>query len=231
MPEATHRETSGISVDADHLGVELDVNPELARAPHEQTDEIWIEALEGPCAPVQDGDLRPGARGDVSELERDVPAADEHDAGRHPVDVQEVFACRQPIGPGELQWRRHGAGGDQHAPADQAIVADGERGRVNEARPPVKLLDADLCPRLLGTLGRRVDERPLEAHERGPVDRQRAGHFRDPPPHHPGLRETLFRSQENIADHSKRNTVQLVLSRTEKPGARPHLGFQSRRKQ
>jgi len=28
MPEATHRETSGISVDADHLGVELDVNVE-----------------------------------------------------------------------------------------------------------------------------------------------------------------------------------------------------------
>ena len=106
-------------------------------------------------------------------------------------------ACRQPIGPGELQRRRDGAGGDQHAAPDQAIVADGEGGRVDEARAPVKLLDADLCRRLLGTLRRRVDQRPLEAHEGGPVDRQRAGRHADVA-HVPHVMDRLGRPHQDL---------------------------------
>jgi hypothetical protein len=85
------------------------------------------------------------------------PPPNEDDAGRHPVEVQEIFALRQPVGPGELQRPRHRAGSDQHAAADQAVIADGERGGVDEARAPMNLLDADLRPRLLGALRRRVD--------------------------------------------------------------------------
>src|SRR5207237_4688546 len=82
LPRAND-DARGALVDGEHLGVELHAHPELARAPHEESYEVRVEALQRPWAAMHDRHVRAGARGHVRELERDVAAADEDDAAGH----------------------------------------------------------------------------------------------------------------------------------------------------
>ena len=67
--------------DAENIDTELDRDAELPRALHEEFDEVRVEALEGPGAAVEDGHPRAGPGSDVGELEGDVAASHESEAG------------------------------------------------------------------------------------------------------------------------------------------------------
>src|SRR5206468_2146494 len=75
-----HHEPLGVHRDAADLGVQLDADPDVSRALHEHVDQVRVEGFQWTAAAMDDRDARAGARGDVSELERDVATADE----RHP---------------------------------------------------------------------------------------------------------------------------------------------------
>src|SRR5947208_1077885 len=67
-----HDEAVGGGIDGGHLGADLERDAELATALHEQRDEVGIEGLQRPGAPMHDGDPSAGVGGDVRELEGDV---------------------------------------------------------------------------------------------------------------------------------------------------------------
>jgi hypothetical protein len=119
---------------------------------------------------MKDRDTRPRPGGDVGELERNVAAAHEDDVGRKVLEIEELIAGGQPFGTGKFQGHRRGAGSDEHATTDQAVVADGQRGGAHEPGAAVKLLDPDPGPGLLGPLRRLVDHGMLEPHELRPVE-------------------------------------------------------------
>ena len=61
--------------------------------PYQLADKVLIELREG-GAPPQYHHLRAHSARDVSELERDVAGADEHDVARHCLELEKLCACR-----------------------------------------------------------------------------------------------------------------------------------------
>ncbi len=170
-----HHQAAVASLDARDLRGQLDPDAQRPGLRDQQVHQVRIERLQGPIAAVEDGDLRPGPRGDVGELEGDVAAAHEHQPRRQRVQLEELLARRQQLGPGERQGPRHGAGGDQHALAGEALLADREGRRSDEAGAAVEHLHPGPRPGLLGPRGHRIGRRAIEAHERRPVDREPVG--------------------------------------------------------
>src|SRR5262249_878484 len=124
---------------------------------------------------MEDRHLGAGAGRHVCELERDVAAASEEHTRGHAIQVQEAIAGDEPLGTREAQGPRHGAGADDEMAARQAVVADGERGRPYEPGQPMEPFHPHLRPALVGAGGGPPDHGALEAHELGPVDRERPG--------------------------------------------------------
>src|SRR2546422_1711797 len=119
-----HLETAFNAVDLLHLGLKHNVNTESSAMLHKPLDQIRIKAVKRAGAAVQDNDLSTGARGNVSELERDVAAADKNDPCRQVGELQKLIARYQVFGAGDRQGRRPRAGRHHDVPGLQHIVAD-----------------------------------------------------------------------------------------------------------
>src|SRR5262249_61247161 len=114
-------EPNSVPRDACALGVQLDADPDVPRTLDQHVHEIRIERFQWSPFAMDDRDARPRARGDVSELERDVATADERDPSRQGVEAQELLARREPLGAGKLQGGGHRPGGDEEAAADAPV--------------------------------------------------------------------------------------------------------------
>ncbi|HPQ17549.1 MAG TPA: class I SAM-dependent methyltransferase, partial [Bryobacteraceae bacterium] len=92
--------------------------------------------------PLLEANLRPGARGNVGELECDVAAAGEHDPLRQLFQFQKLIAAREMLLSGDIQRRGPGAGGDDDMPGLEDVIVNLDGIAADEARPPVQRLNA-----------------------------------------------------------------------------------------
>src|SRR5713101_3262739 len=84
-------------VERSNFGSELHANRKGAAARHETLDKIGVKFSERPLVTMQDRDLRPRARGDMRKLERDEPAADEHERRRQCGQLEKLIARAQVL--------------------------------------------------------------------------------------------------------------------------------------
>jgi hypothetical protein len=165
-------------------GVRMKGHADVPRPLDQRRDQVRIERRERPLAPFEDHDPGIGARGDVRELERDVAAADQQHALRQAVEVEELIAGHDVLGAGQgkRHWPRPGR--DHDVARAQALIADRDRGRVDEACGALERGDAGLGEGLLAIGRHRVGEAALERHQTRPVDRE-AGIVDPPGAHQP----------------------------------------------
>src|SRR5258706_5377140 len=153
---------------------EAHVDADAARFLHQPSDEIGIERLEHALTALQDGDLSPRARREVRELGGDVSAADEQDALRQSVELQEFAARDEVLFTGDAQLRRHRARGDENEPRLEHLARHLEGLPTGEWSVAAIDIDALACEAFLHHRGKGLGETALEAHERPPVDRRLA---------------------------------------------------------
>jgi len=90
----------------------------------------------------------------MRKLERNVPAAHEHDARWKAIELEKLFARQQVLRAGNSDCRRPGTGSHDDVPAFESVVSDRDLCRTRECRAAVKGVDASLrkpASRLLGT--------------------------------------------------------------------------------
>jgi hypothetical protein len=97
---------SWFPVDGHHLRARADVDANLAAALDEPRDEVFVEVLQRPDAPVHDCDGGPGPCRYMAELEGYVAAASEHDALRQCRQVEELIASGEVALAGDAQRER-----------------------------------------------------------------------------------------------------------------------------
>jgi hypothetical protein len=154
--------------------VRMKSHPGVPRPLDQRRDQVRIERRERPLAPFKDRDRGIGARGDVPERERDIAAADQQHGLRQEVEVQEVIAGNDVLGTGQGKRRRLRPGRDHDMARMQALVADRDRGLVDEACGALERGDAGLGKGLLAIGRDRIGEAALERHQTRPVDREAA---------------------------------------------------------
>ncbi len=122
---------------------------------------------------MQDGDLGPRSDCDVGELEGDVTTADERDAARERVELEKLLARDQVLGAGEAQGRGPSSGGNDEVVRLDFLAAHAELPWREEPGASVQRRDAGLRKLFLASLWNRACKRPLEPHQRRPVDPRR----------------------------------------------------------
>src|SRR5262249_2906772 len=131
-----------------------------------------VKLLEGTTPSVEH--LDPCARScrDVRELEGDVAAANEDDAARQLLKVQELRAGGQVLLARYPQRGMARAGRDHHMATDQGVLAHLDAGPIHEVRTAMPHHDPRLLEALLVLRWYRVGEGPLEADQVRPAEGQ-----------------------------------------------------------
>jgi hypothetical protein len=137
---------------------------------HQLLDEVAIECLERYVPAMEDRRARAGPRGQVCELERNVAAADEDDARRQRVELQEVVAGQHVLRSGNAERRRPSTRGNHHLPRLETSSFDLDSRAVDESPRAPHQLDPRRFEVAHFLCRDRLGERPLERHQRRPVD-------------------------------------------------------------
>src|SRR6266566_8303520 len=103
--------------------VHLDLDAQFPACLHQHGDEIRVKLLEGTASPVEHLDLCACASCDVGELKGDVAAADENDAARQFLQIQELRAGGEQLLARYPQIGMARAGRDHHVATDQGLLA------------------------------------------------------------------------------------------------------------
>src|SRR3989442_16017168 len=107
---------------------------------HQLLDELAIECLERSVPTMEDRRSRAGPAGQVRELKRNVAAADEDDARRQGVELQEVIAGQPVLRSGNAERRRRSTRGNHHLPSLETSSFDLDSRAVDESpRAPHQL--------------------------------------------------------------------------------------------
>ena len=124
-------EAGAYPLDRRHGRGRADIDRQVVGALDQQVHQIGVEPAQQALPALKHGDFGRGADGEVGELHRDVAAADQNDAARQNVEVEEIFARRHQFGPFDRQRGRFRSGGDhevirlqQFVPHRQGITAD-----------------------------------------------------------------------------------------------------------
>ncbi len=144
-----HDQGAVVSLDAFYGRVQPHVNARLAQGRDELSDEIGIEPLERPPAAMDDANLGSGAGRDRGEFAGDVAAADEDDAPRQRLQVQELLTGGEQLLARDAEPARLRTGRDDDVARDQLVVVrplalDAYARRPGEMCGPVIPLDAGL---------------------------------------------------------------------------------------
>ena len=150
------------------LGAHVDA--ERAVALDEQVGELRVEALEHVRRAVQHGHLGAGRVCEPGELERDVAAADEADARRQLVQLEELRACGDELRARHAEVHRPGAGRQHHVPSLEHAAVHLRFVRAAQTCRAVQGLRAGVPHPALDALGHGGGVRALARHEGRPVD-------------------------------------------------------------
>src|ERR671924_252110 len=152
----------------------------LERAP-ELHRRVRVGARRDLVEGVDERDLRPEARVGLAELEADRARADDEQRRRQ-VGELECAHVVEPVDVLDPLDRRDGgarAGGDEHAPGRQLVIAPPERLRNGEARRALVRVEAGRT-KVLDPLRLRLAQRVLARLDPGEVDRRGADVDADP---------------------------------------------------
>src|SRR6266851_1264912 len=97
-----NNELTGASFNAYDFRAELNVNTKLAATLDNLIDQVRVKLLERASPSMNDGDLRPGTRRDMSEFKRYIPASNKQNPLWKFIQVQEPFARCKVLRPMNL---------------------------------------------------------------------------------------------------------------------------------
>src|SRR5262249_18501326 len=129
-------------VDPGYLGAAADVDPAPAHLLAEIKPQILIEAAQHLLAPDDLDDLAAETVENAGELDRDVAAADNHDAVRRGGQVERLVRRDHLLDAGDLRRLRPAADRDQDLVGGIAPAADLDRVRVDDDAAAVHDLHA-----------------------------------------------------------------------------------------
>ena len=156
--------------DPDRFGSQMQLNAKLASSFDELINEIRFKTGKRTRATVQDRDLRSCTRRDMRELEGDVPASDEENPQREPVQLQELIAGREVARAGNRQISGHLPGRNHDKPSNQCLFPYLHGGGTGEARTAMERGDACFREAVFAPPWNGLGERALETHQLGPID-------------------------------------------------------------
>ncbi len=152
-------------------GVDLD-----AAATHllgERNADVVVEAVEQLLAPDQLDDLDAKAVEDAGELDRDIAAADDHDATRQLRQVERLVRRDHVLDAGNVWHRRMASGGEQDVVGGVMASADFDRVRVGEDSAALDDLDAAVLQHVDVDLLQPIELFVLGGDQDGPVEGRR----------------------------------------------------------
>src|ERR1700733_3571444 len=105
----------------------------------------------------------------MRKLKRDISPSDKDNPSRQLGQVQELVACRQVLGAGNLQigWRLPGRNNDP--PSFQFLFPYFDGRWTSEARPAMERCDTGVCEFVFASFGNGLSERALKTHQLCPI--------------------------------------------------------------
>src|SRR5580658_2879615 len=133
----------------------------------------------------------------MRELKRDISPSDEDNPWRQLGQIQELVACRQVLGAGNLQIRWRLPGRNNDPPSFQFLFPYFDCRWTSEARPAMELCDTGVRELVFASLWNGLSERPLKTHQLGPIHLKFLG-LNSLPLHSPGPVKDLCGSNEHF---------------------------------
>ena len=153
-------------MDRFYRGLELNVDAERPGSLNQQLDQEGIEPLERPDPSMKYGHARARPRGQVRELERNVPSAGKRDGARELFQIHELLTRRQHPVAGDFQRGRFCPGGHDHsARLEDRGFRDADRVPVLKPGLTVENGDAGFVERRLALPGHRVGKRSFKTND------------------------------------------------------------------
>ena len=132
--------------------------------------QIVVEPVQQFLAPDDLGDLAPEAAEDAGELDRDITAADDHDAARQLRQVERLVGRDHVLDAGNVGHGRMPAGRDQDRLGRMALSGDLDRVRIDQHAAALDDLDAAVAQHVDVDLFEPVEFVVLRRDQRGPVE-------------------------------------------------------------